>query len=283
MSLFKPPDIEEYIQKSKDIASRREFSRLPTKIPVTWYFPDSEEEELTNHYTSNTIDISSGGLKLKIISPDEKVVSLLYTKNQKIFLKIKIKKDSKVINVLGTIVRVKTEKKGSIVNYLTAVQFNKIDLEARISLINHAIRLSRKRIYKWIGIVFLVIGILTGSMWGIKTILDKKAIEKYEASAEEAMKDIYSQTLITKLRIEEIEDNLYETLLSSGIEIIEIQNSADSKVIKSPSFKKARDLYKNGKYSKAIKIFNKLRKKYRKISWDRELTGKNFFYRVLLG
>ena len=264
MAFFQPPQIEEFIKKSNSEQGKRNYSRLAVSIPVYYGFPLSDEDTVTDFNKCRTLNISSGGLVLDLISPDNSVVDKIQIPRQRVILKIDIPKESKQIKIVSNIVRTDTAKNGSKIKYLTAVQFRELELNDRISLISHSIRQARKKTYYKIGIIFAVLCVVAISTWGVRFFLTEQPAPEEVTRQEVPFEDINAKALKAKMRIEEIENRFYDEFISSNTEIITIQNTEDTKASMSPYFTKGCDAYKAGDYKKALALFQKISKKNKK-------------------
>jgi hypothetical protein len=206
MTFFRTISLEQLLKKAHDLRGRRGYTRIQSLIPIVFGFPLKRSKKSPTFFQANTINISSNGLIMELISPSDDITKKLNTKNQKIILKIEIPERARLIRVEGTVSRVQPEKGENHIKYLAAIRFDKIELDERIMLIAYALRLSRKRTILKAGIILLALGILTTTVWAVQSQhAESSAADKlqYSEKLRLALKKNIDELAIIKKGLEE--------------------------------------------------------------------------------
>jgi len=109
---------------------QRQFVRWPTTIEVLFAFPP-EKNRRPGYKKGTAIDISGGGMKLKVDEPVPEGASLLC----KFFLPSK--KGAKEISVVGKVIRLWTIETGRTVTYNAALEFTDISRTQQDYIVNY--------------------------------------------------------------------------------------------------------------------------------------------------
>ncbi|MBU1078663.1 MAG: PilZ domain-containing protein [Spirochaetes bacterium] len=176
--MFKFSHIEDYLKKRLDSAGKREYLRIPSKIPVLYSFgkgKKSGKDEFRQCYTTN---ISGGGIAITVIDAPSTLSRMFQKMGQKIALKIEIPRKDKLINCMGAIKWCEIMHEKQVLKHEVGIIFNTIDPNDKIDLLSFAVALIRRKVLAKISMIFLIVSVIVTGVWAMQSNLAKKVIHK---------------------------------------------------------------------------------------------------------
>jgi len=174
--------LEHYLKQIQDVQEERAFLRLDESIPVLYGFPNKKK---IDYRQSSTVNISSGGIAIKVMDAPATVRKRLYNKNEEIHIKVEIPDGDEMVDFLGRI-QWATSLDEAQEKDLIGIRFQESRGGARTALMAYALRVKRKKQlvkFSAIGLVFLL---LATGIWAVNAqISQEKAENNLEISEKE--------------------------------------------------------------------------------------------------